>query len=83
MPLKIRFRTFQAWLMYVPKFYITPEPTKNHQIKPPTMSPSYPILFGHLNPVADQKEKRTSSLTSALPKGQAPHLSVEAAVPKP
>ncbi|KAF9792371.1 cyclin-like protein [Thelephora terrestris] len=26
-------------------------------IKPPTMSPSYPILFGHLNPVADQKEK--------------------------
>ena len=56
---------------------------KKHQIKPPTMSPSYPTLFGHLNSVTGQKEKRNSVLTPGPQKNQTPHSSVEGAFPKP
>ena len=54
-----------------------------YQIKPPTMSPSYPTLFGHLSSVIDQKEKRNNVLTPAPSKSQTPHSSVEGALPKP
>ncbi|KAF9653075.1 cyclin-like protein [Thelephora ganbajun] len=52
-------------------------------IKPPTMGLSYPTLFGHLNSVTDQKEKRNSVLTPAPPKNQTLHSSVEGVLLKP
>jgi len=65
-----------------PKLLHNTSRLKNHQIKPPTMSPSYPTLFGHLNSVTDQKEKRNSTLTPAPPKSQTPHPSAEGVLPK-
>jgi len=52
-------------------------------IKPPTMSSPYPILFGHPNSITDQKEKRNNILIPALPKSQTPLSPAEGALPKP
>jgi len=52
-------------------------------IKPPTISPSYPTLFGRLALVTDQKEKANNVLTPAPLKSQTPHPSAEGVLGKP